>query len=128
VSDLWPKALDAAADARELLRLGRATGANSRAYYAMFNAARALLVARAGIDVSQVKTHGGALKLFNAHIIDQGLIPPELGRALRDAFSLRTNADYSPELIDLDEAKRIVDLMDRLLQAASEHLNRDPAP
>lgn len=128
MSDLWPKALEAAGDARELLLIGRATGATSRAYYAMFNAARALLVARAGIDVREVKTHGGALKLFHEHIIKRGLIADELGRALRDAFAVRTNADYSPDLIDLDEAKRIVELMDELIRSASELLDRDAAP
>jgi len=128
VSDLWPKALEAAVDARELLRLGRTTGATSRAYYAMFNAARALLVARAGIDLRDVKTHGGVLKLLSGRIIAQGLISDELGHALRDAFALRTNADYSPDPIDPEQASRTVALMDRFLENAAELLKRDAGP
>lgn len=128
MSDLWPKALEAAVDARELLRLGRATGATSRAYYAMFNAARALLVVRAGIDLRDVKTHGGVLKLLNGRLIAEGLISRELGHSLRDAFALRTNADYSPEPIDLDEASRTVALMEDFLRAASELLKGRAGP
>lgn len=60
--DLMAKAAQAAASARALLERGDADGACNRAYYTMFDAARAALLA-AGHDVG--KTHRGVLNAFN---------------------------------------------------------------
>ena len=54
--DLMAKAVQASASAKVLLDTGDADGASNRAYYAMFDAARAALLA-SGIDVG--KTHKG---------------------------------------------------------------------
>lgn len=55
--DLMAKAIQAAASARVLLEIGDADGACNRAFYAMFDAARAALLA-SGHDVG--KTHVAA--------------------------------------------------------------------
>lgn len=61
-SDLMAKAARAALSARVLLDAGDADGASNRAYYAMFDAARAALLA-SGHDVG--KTHKGVLNAFS---------------------------------------------------------------
>ena len=56
--NLMAKAVQAVAPARMLLAFGDADGACNRAYYAMFDAARAVLLA-SGYEIG--KTHSGIL-------------------------------------------------------------------
>ena len=60
--DLMAKALQAVASANVLLNAGDADGACNRAYYAMFDAARAALLA-SGHEVG--RTHRGVLTAFS---------------------------------------------------------------
>ncbi len=78
--DLMAKALQAAASAKVLLDTGDADGACNRAYYAMFDAARAALLA-SGYEVG--KTHKGVLNAFSEHLVKSGLLPKEMGRLLK---------------------------------------------
>ena len=66
VEDLMAKTVRAAESARVLLDRGDADGSCNRAYYAMFDAARAALLA-AGFDVG--KTHRGVLNAFNERLV-----------------------------------------------------------
>ena len=73
-----------------LLEIGDFDGASSRAYFAMFDAARAALLS---INV-ETKTHNGVLTMFALHLVKTGLVSIELGRALKQAESYRVQADY----------------------------------
>ena len=78
-ADLLAKAAQAARSARLLLSAGDPDGACNRAYYAMFDAARAALIAT-GQDVG--KTHRGVLNAFSERLVKAGAIPRETGRLL----------------------------------------------
>ena len=66
VDDLMAKAAQAAESARVLLEHGDADGACDRAYYAIFGAVRAALLA-AGHDAD--KTRPGALNTFSDRLM-----------------------------------------------------------
>jgi uncharacterized protein (UPF0332 family) len=62
----------------------------SRAYYAVFHAACALL---ASIGRSS-RTHEGVRTLINEHFVRPGLLSPEHARVLRQTAADRNDADY----------------------------------
>ncbi len=62
----------------------------TRAYYAMFYAARALLATR-GVHP---KTHGGVLQALGEHYVKPGLLPPDSAKAFGLALESRQRADY----------------------------------
>jgi uncharacterized protein (UPF0332 family) len=78
--ELLTKALRAAESARVLL------GACNRAYYAMFDAARAARL-ETGYDVG--KTHRGVLNAFSDRLVKEGRMPKETGRLLKHAETFR---------------------------------------
>jgi uncharacterized protein (UPF0332 family) len=76
--------------ARLLLEAGSADFAASRAYYAMFYAAEALLLTR-GLAFSK---HGAVIAEFAREFVRSGEFAAEYGRALREALEERIVADY----------------------------------
>ena len=108
---LMGKAEMACASARILLDLGDVDGACNRAYYAMFDAARAALLssdapARAGVG----KTRSGLVNAFSHHLIKNGPVSKELGRLLKHAETFRYVADYETASVELVDAKQMVEL------------------
>lgn len=75
--DLMMKAMQAATSARVLLDTGDNDGACNRAYYAMFDAARAALLA-SGSKIG--KTHNGVLNAFSECLVKTGSLPKDMGR------------------------------------------------
>jgi uncharacterized protein (UPF0332 family) len=104
--DLMTKAFQAAASAKVLLDTGDADGACNRAYYAIFDAARAALLA-SGHDVG--KTHKGVLNAFSDRLVKNGPLPKELGRLLKHAEAFRYVADYEGVPLDLSDAREMVE-------------------
>ncbi|QFY44971.1 HEPN domain-containing protein [Candidatus Methylospira mobilis] len=99
------KADRAAKSARTLLDVGDIDGACDRAYYAMFNAARAALIASgATISDSATKTHRGLIGAFGLHLVKTNLIAADLGGAINKVERLRLLADYTGDPISLEEA------------------------
>ena len=81
--DLMTKANRALASAHKLFQDNDSDGACNRAYYAMFDAARAALIAsKAPVPPEIAKTHSGLIAAFSLHLMKPGLFPVELGRAL----------------------------------------------
>ena len=76
--------------ARDLLIDAHYNDAVSRAYYAMFYASKALLLAL-GEDPHK---HEGVVSMFGERIAKVGLSDPKYGTLLRDAKDLREDADY----------------------------------
>lgn len=64
--------------------------ATSRAYYAMFYAASALLASK-GISRSK---HSGVRSAFGEHFVKAGLIETEYAKMLGHAFDTRLDSDY----------------------------------
>jgi uncharacterized protein (UPF0332 family) len=69
---------------------GELEDAASRAYYAMFHTARALLFSKG----MSAKTHRGTISLFGEKIVKQGILHEEFADMLRKAFDLRQKSDY----------------------------------
>ena len=103
--DLMAKAVQAAMSAKVLLDTGDADGASNRAYYAMFDAARAALLA-SGHEIG--KTHKGVLNAFSDRQVKNGQLPKELGRLLKHAETFRYVADYQGDPVELGDAREMV--------------------
>lgn len=103
--DLLLKANRALESARLLLASGDVDGACNRAYYAMFDAARAALIAtRAPVQAEVARTHSGLIAAFSMHLVKPGLIAVEHGRSLNKVEDLRLIADYKGDPVSADKA------------------------
>jgi uncharacterized protein (UPF0332 family) len=100
------KAVQAATSAKVLLATGDADGASNRAYYAMFDAARAVLLA-SGFNAG--KTHKGVLNAFSDRLVKNGPLQKEMGRLLKHAETFRYVADYEGSPVELGEAQKMVE-------------------
>jgi uncharacterized protein (UPF0332 family) len=87
---LLEKSTRAIAAGDSLLAGGHIDAAASRAYYAMFYVAEALLSER-GL---QFRKHGGVHGAFGEHFAKTGLLDPRFHRWLLAAFNKRITADY----------------------------------
>ena len=106
---LMGKAEMACTSARILLDLGDVDGACNRAYYAMFDAARAALLSCGALVRADIgKTHSGLINAFSNHLIKNGPVPKELGRLLKHAETFRYVADYESASVELGDATYIV--------------------
>lgn len=102
---LMSKAMRACASARVLLDLGDVDGACNRAYYAMFDAARAALLASgAPVEAHIGKTHSGLIAAFGLHLVKDGPISKEMGRLLKRAEEIRLVSDYQGESVEPEDA------------------------
>lgn len=119
--EAWLRRADLALrEAAMLLEQGFLAASISRSYYAIFYAARAVLVTK---EVSP-KTHGGVLQKFGELFVKPGLLPSEMTSAMGAVMELREQADYEPESSAinrtsgreaLDAARRFVDHASRFL-------------
>ena len=118
------KAVQAAASANVLLATGDADGACNRAYYAMFDAARAALLA-SGAEVG--KTHKGVLNAFSERLVKNGPLPKEMGRLLKHAETFRYVADYEGDQVELSDAQTMVLQADTFVAAMQAAFMPDDA-
>lgn len=115
---LSAKARQAALSARLLLDAGDIEGACDRAYYAMFHAARAALLAvRAPVKPEIARTHGGLISAFSQHLVKTGSVPVELGKALNKVEDLRLIADYRGAAVEATDAEWAVCQAENFVQA-----------
>lgn len=104
------KAARAVESAQLLLDDGDLDGACNRAYYAMFDAARAaLLAAQAPVSADISKTHGGLIAAFGLHLVKTGRVPLECGRSLNRGEEIRLVADYRGESVDSQAAAEMIE-------------------
>ena len=116
--ELFTKAQTAATSARILLNAGDVDGACNRAYYAMFDAARAALLA-SGVDESTVntKTHSGLISKFSLELVKSGQVSVELGKSLNKVEDLRLMADYKGDAVLKEDATWAVNQADIFVEA-----------
>lgn len=124
VEEVMAKAVQAAASARVLLDTGDADGACNRAYYAMFDAARAALLA-SGHSVG--KTHKGLLNAFSDRLVKDGPLPKEMGRLLKQAETFRYVADYEGDPVELSDAREMVRQAETFIAAMRAQFMPDDA-
>jgi uncharacterized protein (UPF0332 family) len=99
------KGTEALRAAEELLRLSLFNDAVSRAYYAAYHWARALLFTK-GIES---KTHRGLVQLVGLHFVRTQQIPIEAATLLGQLAIQREASDYTTSLrFDAKEAAEIV--------------------
>ncbi len=92
----------------------------SRAYYAMFNAAKAALA----LKNINTKRHSGVLALFGLHFVKEGFIDEMYSKAYAVAMEDRSEADYGilseftreeAEIV-LDDAKRFIEAVEDMIE------------
>jgi uncharacterized protein (UPF0332 family) len=104
--ELMSKARRALSSANTLLQDGDNDGACNRAYYAMFDAARAALIAsQAPVPPEIAKTHSGLISAFSLHLVKPGRFPVALGKSFNKVEDLRLVTDYKGDPIDTEEAE-----------------------
>ena len=111
------KANRALASARLLLSDGDIEGACNRAYYAMFDAAQAALVAYpTDADPAETRTHRGLIAAFGQRLVKTGILPAELGRALNQVERIRLLADYTGEPLEPDKVEWAIDQAEEFIR------------
>ena len=108
VADLLDKAARAYQSAKLLLTADDKDGACSRAYYAMFDAARAALISL-GYAPEELKTHSSVIGQFGLRLVKTGLVTRAIGKSLNDVQEIRQLADYLPAQVPRDKAEWAVD-------------------
>lgn len=103
--ELLNKAMIALSSSKLLLDAGDASGARNRAYYAMFDAARAaLLASKLSDDVLTIRTHSGLIASFSLKLVKSGLVNIQFGKARNKVEDLRLVADYKGDPVEMEEA------------------------
>lgn len=119
-ADLMHKAVTALASADLLLQAGDTDGACNRAYYAMFDAARAALLMTGVVsDLTALKTHSGLITTFGLYLVKPGKVSVELGKALNKVEDLRLIADYRGDEVEPDQAQWAIDQARSFVEAMS---------
>lgn len=81
-----------------LVAAGERADAVSRAYYAAFHHARALLLTLG----EEARTHGGLDRLVQRDLVRTGKLAPEIAALLSRLMTFRQNADYLAEYVFSD--------------------------
>ena len=119
------KAHDKLRVAEQLLRDGAHDDAVSRAYYAAFHAAHAVLLTE-GLTAT---THQGLVNLFGLHLVKTGKFDKRFGRYLANLKDDRETSDYEIySTIDQATATEAVTEAQQFLKAAEQYLQPFLAP
>jgi uncharacterized protein (UPF0332 family) len=97
----------------------------TRAYYAMFYAASALLASK-GISRSK---HSAVLAAFREHFVKPGLVESDYAKALGLAFDARLDSDYDVTFTtDLTLAEDVLVEAQRFVERAERYLREVDVP
>lgn len=125
VRELIDKAGCAERSAALLLESNDTAGACNRAYYAMFDAARAASLAT-GASQGSARTHGGSIASFGLHLVKTGRIDRSLGHVLNRAHEIRLIADYTGDLVDREPAAWVVQRSALFVSAMRDFVESQP--
>jgi uncharacterized protein (UPF0332 family) len=117
IADLFFKASKAERVAKALLEDGEFDDAVSRAYYAMYNAARCLLICENPSN-AEVSSHKGVLSNFHRQLIHSGKVEKQFGAMIQRAQTSRHVADYDQEPLSERNAQEHVENAERFLAMA----------
>jgi uncharacterized protein (UPF0332 family) len=116
------KALKRLHVAQKLLRDSEYEDAVSRAYYAMYHAAKAAL---ATVNVFP-KTHEGVVTEFGRKFVLAGTFPKELGKNLADSKAARETYEYSvTATTDKTEAETILHNAQAFVKTIEKYLRKE---
>ena len=110
--------------AQLLSQAGEIEGACNRAYYAMYDAAHAALLAQNRADYKTTKTHRGLIAAFGLHIVSTDKISRELGRAFNEVEQLRLLADYTGEEITSEQVSSAIKKAEAFVTAIQNMLSQ----
>jgi uncharacterized protein (UPF0332 family) len=120
IAGLLDKAERSIAAAGTLLHTGDADFAASRAYYAIFYTAEALLLSR-GLSFSK---HTGVHAAFGKHFAQSGELDSRYHRWLLEAFTARIAGDYGAEMVlEPGDVEETIRRAQEFLAAARGHLH-----
>jgi len=115
------KAFERLKVAEKLFRDSDYEDAISRAYYAMYHAARAALTT---VNIFP-KTHEGVVSEFGRKFVLTGIFPKELGKNLADAKAARETYEYSvTATVGKSEAEAISSNAQKFVSAIKKHLEK----
>jgi uncharacterized protein (UPF0332 family) len=115
------RAVRSLAAARLLFDNGFPTEASSRAYYAMFDAARAaLLDVQAPVEAEAARTHKGLISGFARHVVRPGFVPSEIARTFAQAQQARLVADYKDEQVSTSDALQVIEWAEAFVEALAK--------
>jgi uncharacterized protein (UPF0332 family) len=117
----WRKAVKSLAAARLLLDNGYPDEACSRAYYAMFDAARAaLLSVNAPTEAETTRTHSGLMSAFARYVVGPGFVSRDVARTLAQAQHVRLIADYNGDEVRSAEASKVIEWAATFIEALAK--------
>lgn len=106
----------------KLLQEGEYEDSISRAYYAMYHAAKAAL---AIMNVFP-KTHEGLVSAFGKRFVLTGTFPKELGRTLADAKAARETYEYSiTAIVEKAEAESVLEDAQKFVAAINRFIKEE---
>lgn len=95
--------------------------ANSRAYYAIFHAMRAVLV----FDDFDSSKHSGVIAEFRRRYIKEGIFPIEISKMIGSAFTIRNASDYDDMFIaSKSETEEQINDAEYVYRILSEYISR----
>jgi uncharacterized protein (UPF0332 family) len=116
---LLTRARESMRAARIMIREDLANIAASRAYYALFYIAEALLLSR-GLAFS---SHSAVIAAFGKEFARSNVLDPKFHRYLIASQDLRQTGDYGVEQnVSISDASQLVDWADEFLTAAETYL------
>ena len=106
--------------ARVLMKRKLFKDAISRAYYAIFQAARAALATKK-LDAHK---HSGVISLFNQHFVKSGIFAKDFSKILSSTRDLREASDYDDfYLVSKEEAQEAIDNAEKFIKGVQEFLD-----
>lgn len=118
VENLLQKSRHTLEEARHLWKSEYYDGSISGAYYAMFHAAGAALLAE---DIT-VSTHSGVHRMFGKHFIKTGMLPAQLSTHLGQVLEARQSADYGSAEKAREDAEEALKKAAALFKQVEHHL------
>ena len=107
VRELWRRAEDSLSAAEKLVADGYADIAASRAYYAAFHAASALLLSKEGVTYTK---HSAVLAHLHKEYIKTGRLPRDVGRIVNALYDIRHIGDYGgPAHVQSEQAEQAIE-------------------
>lgn len=105
-----------------LLAAGKHADAVSRAYYAVFHYARAMLLTVG----EEARTHGGLDRLLQRDLVRSGQFDPDVARLFSRLQKYRQDADYTAEFVfTANAAREEIESARRFIETSRTLLRRD---
>jgi uncharacterized protein (UPF0332 family) len=99
---------------------GDAGSACNRAYYCMFDAARAALLIVGQPERAMGKTHSGMIASFGEFLVKSGIVAAENGRNFSFESNRRMASDYDATEMSIDDATVAIANAERFLAAVKQ--------